>query len=69
MHITSANDINGDVIRIGTKIKIWHDQEEFTATVTSFEHYQGNVVRVDATRDDDGTEIKTFSDAVIRFKS
>jgi hypothetical protein len=69
MQITSASDINGDIIRIGTVIKIWHDQEEFTATITGFEHYQGNVVRVDATRDDDGTEFKTFSDAVTRFKS
>jgi hypothetical protein len=64
-----ANDINGDVIRVGTKIKGWYDQKEYTATITGFERYQGNVVRVIAIRDDDGTEHKTFSDAVVRFKS
>jgi len=68
MHITSASDINGDVIRINTRIKVWYDQEEYTAVITGFEHYQGNVVRVVAIRDDDGTETKTFSDAVVRFQ-
>jgi hypothetical protein len=69
MQITSANDINGDVIRVNTKIKCWHDQEEYIATITGFERYQGNVVRVNAIRDDNGTEVKMFSDSVVRFKS
>ena len=68
MQITSASDINGDVISIGTQIKGWHAKEEYTATITGFEHYYANVVRVVATRDDDGTEIKAFSDSVFRVQ-
>jgi hypothetical protein len=68
MHITMASDINGDVIRIGTRIKGSYGKDEYTAVITGFEHYQGNVVRVDAIRDDDGTEIKTFSDAIVRLQ-
>lgn len=69
MRITSANDVNGDVIRIGTTISAWLGGKEYIAKVTGFEHYQGNVVRVTATREDDGTEIKAFSDAVARVRS
>jgi hypothetical protein len=67
--ISSASDMNGDDIRINTRIRVWIEQEERTAVITGFEHYQGNVVRVDAVLDDDGTEVKTFSDAVIRYRS
>lgn len=69
MKITSASDMNGDVLNIKTRIRTWYDRQEYTAIITGFEHYQGDVVRVVAIRDDDGTEIKTFSDAVVRFKS
>jgi len=68
MQITSASDINGNVIRVGTKIKAWYDKKEYTAIITGFERYHANVVTVIAIRDDDGTETKTFSDAVVRFK-
>jgi hypothetical protein len=69
MRITSASDMNGDVISIKTKIRLWISDGEHTAVITGFEHYQGNVVRVAAILDNDGTEVKVFSDAVIRFKS
>lgn len=68
MQITSASDMNGDVLSIKTRIKTWINKQEYTATITGFERYQGNVVRVVAILDGDGTEIKTFSDAVVRFK-
>jgi hypothetical protein len=58
--------MNGDMIRVGTKIKTWIGTEEYTAVVTGFEHYQGNVVRITATVDD-GFEIKTFSDSSVRL--
>jgi hypothetical protein len=66
MRITSASDMNGDVVNIGTEIKFWLDKTEYTATVTGFEHFQGNVVRVVAVLKDGGGEIKTFSDAIAR---
>jgi len=69
MQIISASDMNGDDIRIKTRIRAWLDSKEYTAVITGFEHYQGNVVRVVAIRDDDKTEVKTFSDAVVRFHS
>jgi hypothetical protein len=67
MEITYCSDMNGDMIRAGTRIRAWLETEEYTAVVTSFERYQGNVVRITATRDGDGVEIKTFSDAVVRL--
>ena len=69
MKITSASDVNGDVLNIKTRIRAWFDGKEYTAVITGFEHYQGSVVRVVAIRDDDGTEVKTFSDMAVRFKS
>jgi len=69
MQITSASDMNGDDIRAKSKIKMWIEQKEYTAVVTGFEHYQGNIVRVVAILDDDGTEVKAFSDSVVRFRS
>ena len=68
MQITNASDMNGDVIAIKTRIRAWLYKKEYTAVITGFEHYQGNVVRVVAIRDDDGTEVKAFSDAVVRFR-
>lgn len=67
MKITYCSDMNGDVIRVGTQIKAWYHDQEYTARVTSFERYQGNVVRITAIRDGDGVEMKEFSDAVIRI--
>lgn len=67
MQITHCSDMNGDMIRVGTKIKAWCEAQEYTANVTGFEHYQGNVVRITATRDGDGVEMKAFSDAVVRM--
>jgi hypothetical protein len=69
MQITSASDMNGDDIRAKSKIKMWIEQREYIAVVTGFEHYQGNIVRVVAILDDDGTEVKAFSDSVVRFRS
>ncbi|HWI67243.1 MAG TPA: hypothetical protein VNS88_02490 [Nitrospiraceae bacterium] len=70
MKITRANDMNGDVLTIKTRIRGWHDNKEFTAVITGFEYYQGDdCIRVVAIRDDDGTEVKTFNDVVVRFKS
>ena len=69
MRITSASDMNGDVLNIKTRIKTTINKREYTAVITGFEHFQGNVVRVTAILDDNGAEIKTFSDAVVRFKS
>ena len=69
MHITSARDMNGNVLNIKTRIKTTLNMKEYTAVIIGFEPYQGSVVRVVAMRDDDGTEVKTFSDAVVRFKS
>lgn len=69
MKITSASDMNGDVLNIKTQIKAWYENKEYTAVITGFEYYHGNVVRVIAIRDDDGTEARTFSDVVVRFKS
>jgi hypothetical protein len=65
MRITSARDLNGDEIRIGSRIETFDYKERFIAVIKGFEHYQGNVVRVVATREDDSTEVKTFSDAVV----
>jgi hypothetical protein len=67
MRITSASDMNGDVVNIGTEIKGWLDRTEYTATVTGFESYQGNVVRVIASLKESGEEIKAFSDTIVRF--
>jgi hypothetical protein len=69
MQITSANDMNGDVVSINTRIKTTIDKQEYTAVITGFEHYQGNVVKVVAILDENGIEIVAFSDAVVRFKS
>ena len=66
--ITNAKDMNGDVISIRTRIKAWLNGQSYTAVITGFESYQGDVVRVVAIRDDDRTETKTFSDAVVVFR-
>jgi hypothetical protein len=66
MRITSASDMNGDVVSIGTEIKGWLGRKEYAAVITGFEHYQGNVVRVIAVLKDGGGEIKAFSDAIVR---
>ena len=69
MRITSAIDLNGDEIRIGSRIEAFNLEDSFIAVIKGFERYQGNVVRVVATREDDNTEFKTFSDAVVRHVS
>jgi hypothetical protein len=71
MRITSASDMNGDTVNIGTEIKVWlggSDYTEYVAVVTGFEHYQDNVVRVTAVLKDGGGEIKAFSDAIARSR-
>lgn len=69
MKITSASDMNGDVLNIKTRVRMTISKREYTAVITGFEHFQGNVVRVTAILDGIGAEIKTFSDAVVRLKS
>jgi hypothetical protein len=69
MRITSASDMNGNAIGIKARIKYYDKRTEYTAVITGFEHYEGNVVRVTAIRDIDGTEVKLFSDSVARFRS
>jgi hypothetical protein len=69
MPIQNVSDMNGDVLNVGTHIRATLDKQEYTAVITGFEHFQGNVLKVIAIRDDDKTEVTTFSDAVVRFKS
>jgi hypothetical protein len=69
MQVTRANDMNGDEVTISTRIKAYLEGQEYTAVITGFEQYYGNIVRITAIRDDDGTEVKAFSDAIVRFRS
>jgi hypothetical protein len=69
MPIQNVSDMNGDVLNVGTHIRATLDKQEYTAVITGFERFQGNVLKVIAIRDDDKTEVTTFSDAVVRFKS
>jgi hypothetical protein len=69
MQVTRASDMNGDDVTIGTRIKTTLDGQEYTAVITGFEHYFGNIVKVFAIIDDYGTEVATFSDAIVRFRS